>query len=286
MEQQAHIAALQWYIDNGVDEALEDAPVDRYALKEPPIVKPAAQSLQPNQPQMSARDMAENAPDMSSAALGASDARAEAIKLAAAANTLEELREAIAEFEGISLKKTATNIVFSDGNPKAKIMLVGEAPGADEDRLGKAFAGESGHMLDKMLKCIDIERGAEDPAQSIYISNVLNWRPPGNRSPAPGEIEASLPFIERHIQIIKPEILIFCGGVPAKALLASNDGISKLRKKWYEYLPQTPEFKAAAKPIAAIATFHPSYLLKTPSQKKAAWADLLEIKRKLEEFGA
>lgn len=288
MEQQANLAALQWYVDNGVDEALDDAPVDRYALKEQgsiPRAPEPTQSPQGNaQPRVSARDMAEAAPP-SSAALGASDARAAAIKLAQAASNLDELKQAIAEFEGISLKKTATNLVFADGNPDAKIMLIGEAPKADEDRAGKPFAGQEGQLLDRILACIDIDRASDAASKSIYISNILNWRPPGNRSPAPGEIEASLPFIERHIQLVQPEILVFCGGVAAKALLASNDGISKLRKKWHEYLPQTPEFKQAAKPIPAIVTLTPELLIKTPAQKKAVWADMLELQNKRKELG-
>src|SRR5262249_7051997 len=132
------------------------------------------------------------------------------------------------------IRKTATNTVFCDGNPASPVMLVGEAPGADEDRLGRPFVGVSGQLLDRILKCIDLDRAQEDPARAIYISNILNWRPPGNRTPSPAEIEVSLPFIERHIMLAKPKLIILCGGVSAKALLGREEGISRLRKTWHD----------------------------------------------------
>lgn len=271
MNKQAYASALQWYIDNGVDEALGDVPVDYYALADKPIEIPKRNDPEPS--------IALATAPQQSAVLGASDARAEAVKLAKAANTLDELRQAIADFDGIGLKKTASNMVFGDGNPNAKIMLIGDAPAADEDREGKPFVGLNGQLLDKILGCIDLDRQSESPLSSIYLSNILNWRPPGNRTPAPGEIEASMPFIERHIQLIKPDILIFCGGVTAKVLLGSSDGISKLRKKWHDYMPQTQEFQDGTKPIKAIATFHPMQLLTTPAHKRAVWADMLSIQK-------
>lgn len=278
--QTAYAAALSWYLDNGVDEALDGVPVDRTK------VAPAATvSLLHNKKQgvaLKQEDLSK--PVASSLPLGASDARAESVKLAQAANTLEELREAIAAYDGISLKKTATNLVFCDGNPQAPIMLIGEAPGADEDRIGKPFVGQSGQLLDRILKCIGLDRAEEDPAKSVYISNVLNWRPPGNRTPSPGEVEASLPFIERHIQLAKPKIIILCGGVSAKALLGRTDGITRMRKLWHGYQPQTAEFQAGAEIIPAITTYHPAYLLRTPSQKKAVWADMLMVQEKRREI--
>ena len=266
-------AALQYYVDHGVDVCLSDEPVDRtvklQVVEAPPQEKPAPEALKPAEPEM---------------LLGKSDARNEAVKLAQSCNTLEELREAIATFDGIAIKKTATNLVFCDGNVDAPIMLIGEAPGTDEDRQGKPFVGIGGQLLDKIVKCIDLERTEENPAKSIYISNILNWRPPGNRTPSPAEIEVSLPFIERHIQLVKPKILIFCGGVSAKSLLGSGDSISRLRKCWHDYLPQTPELKAEASPIPAIVTYHPEYLLRTPAQKKAVWADMLAVQAKRAEL--
>ncbi len=278
------MTALEWYVDNGVTDILMDEVIDRTALVEQPPVMPAmpAQGMGQENTAPLPQGLMPQMPPAASAApafLGKSDAREEAVKLAKAASTLEELREAIAEFDGVALKKTATNMVFCDGNREAEIMLIGEAPGADEDRLGKPFVGLSGQLLDRILKCIDIERGSEDPKKSIYISNILNWRPPGNRTPSPAEIEVSLPFIERHIALVQPKILILCGGVAAKSLLASPLSISRLRKNWHDYKPQT-EGIGETEGIQAIATYHPSFLLRTPVQKKAVWADMLMLQEK------
>jgi hypothetical protein len=182
---QAYRAALEWHLDNGVDEALDT---------EPPKRQPVAARRLSNLLPLKSLPVGVTAVPAAPAVplMGRSDARAESEKLAAAASTLDELREAIAAFDGIALKKTATNMVFCDGNPQASIMLVGEAPGADEDRLGKPFVGVSGQLFDRILKCINLDRKAEDPAQAIYISNILNWRPPGNRTPSPAEIDVSL----------------------------------------------------------------------------------------------
>lgn len=275
MDRQAAIEALQWHIDAGVDEALADEPVDATAMPELPqrtekqTTKPAASNAN------TAMNISAPAP------LGASEAQKESLKLAKAANTLEDLREAIAAFDGLPLKKTATNLVFCDGNPEAPIMLVGEAPGADEDRLGKPFVGVSGQLLDKILACIGIDRKEGDPTQSIYISNILNWRPPGNRNPSPAEIEVSLPFIEKHIALVKPRLLIFAGGVSTKSLLNTTSGISRLRGQFHEYKPLTKElFDELPAPIPALATYHPAYLLRTPSQKKLVWQDMLMLQQK------
>lgn len=278
----AYKSALQWYLDQGVDEALNDKSLNHFelqneklaALKSPNAQNSTSQGVRP-------AALKQETPGGQVSLLGASEVRAQALAAAQGAQTLEELEKAIADFDGIALKKTATNLVFADGNPKARVMLVGEAPGADEDRQGTPFVGISGQFLDKILACINLDRTAEEPEKSVYISNVLNWRPPGNRTPAPAEIEASLPFIERHIQLIQPEILIFCGGVAAKSLLGRNEGISRLRKTWHDYLPQCAEYQGDSKPIPAIATFHPSYLLRTPSQKRAVWADMLMLEKKL-----
>lgn len=260
-------AALQWHLDNGADEALNDTLESRMIgisespkNSEIPIIRSSAHLP-----------------------LGKADARIESEKLAADATTLDELRTAIAAFDGIALKRTATNMVFSDGNPKAPVMLIGEAPGGDEDRLGKPFVGVSGQLLDKILKCINLDRQDEDPVKSIYISNILNWRPPGNRNPTPAEIEVSLPFIEKHIALVQPKFLIFCGGVSAKSLLGSELGVSRLRGKWHDYRPTSGFLKDAA-PIPAIATYHPAYLLRTPSQKRAVWQDMLMLEAKLLEL--
>lgn len=267
---QEALTALQWYVDHGVDIVLGDESIDRTAIIEQPssiLQMPTVQSLE--QPQQQA------------AFLGTSDALKEAIAAAKRATTLEELREEIANFEGISIKKTASNLVFADGNPKASVMMIGEAPETDEDRNGKPFMGANGQLLDNILTCIGLDRNAEDPEKSVYLSNILNWRPPGNRTPTAAEIELSLPFIERHIQITNPKVLVLFGGVAAKSLLGSTQSISKLRRAQHEYSTINQELKSELTAIPCIATYHPSYLLRTPAQKKHVWADALNLHKKL-----
>ena len=281
IQQKAWAGALEWYIDHGVDEALTDNPVNRLAGPQKntePASAPPPVSVQPlTRPPIQLSE----APSM----LGMSDARSEAVKLAAAASTLEELRAAIATFDGLAIRKTATNMVFSDGNPDSPVMLVGEAPGADEDRMGKPFVGVSGQLLDRIFACIGMSRAAEDSKDALYISNILNWRPPGNRTPSPAEVEVSLPFIEKHIQLVKPKLLILCGGVSAKALLGSGDSVSKLRKTWHDYRPLTADISHNSVTIPTIVTYHPAYLLRTPGQKKAVWADMLTLDAKRAALG-
>lgn len=265
MMHQAAFSALEWLADQGVDCLLGDVPEDRTKMPEHPAVA------------------LPGTPAPSATFLGISDARAEAVKRAREAETLEALRAALAGFDGLAIKKTATHMVFSDGNPAADVMLIGEAPGAEEDRQGKPFVGESGQLLDKILLSIGLDRHSVDPEKSVYISNILNWRPPGNRTPSPAEVEVSLPFIERHIQLVSPKILILCGGVSAKALLGREEGISRLRKKWHDYKPLTHEL-SGVEAIPARATYHPSYLLRSPAQKKLVWADVIEISRKIKNM--
>lgn len=300
--QTALISALEWHIDSGVTDILEDAPLDRTQLMtSAPLptalanqnnmagaqtsatgekasladLRPSAAA--PNTPHAAATDM--QAPN------GAQEAKQKALDLVKNVKTLDDLKQAIADFDGLGIKKTATNMVFSDGNPEASVMLIGEAPGADEDRLGQPFVGESGLLLDKMMAWIDLNRSSDDPKNSLYISNILNWRPPGNRTPTDSEIDISLPFIEKHIALVKPSLLIFAGGVAAKALLDDGQSISKLRGSWHSYKPRhdlgTTDTQTA---IPAIATYHPAYLLRTPVQKKSVWQDLLDLKTKLAEL--
>jgi DNA polymerase len=199
-----------------------------------------------------------------------------ASRLAASANTLEELRAAVEAFEECPLKKTATNTVFADGNPAARIMFVGEAPGADEDRQGKPFVGVSGQLLDRMLAAIGLDRHAPDVANAFYITNIVFWRPPGNRNPTTNEIAACLPFLERHIELVQPDILVALGGPSAKTLLGRAEGITRLRGAWHPY--SAPRLAA---PIDAMALFHPAYLLRSPAHKREAWRDLLAIRDRL-----
>lgn len=253
---------LEFYVDSGADEAILDTPVDRTKFTEKIIPISASKPVMPPPPKE------EPIP-------GAFEAMDDAKNLAAAAKTLDELRDALESFKGISLKRTATQLVFADGNPKARIMLVGEAPGADEDRIGRPFVGNSGQLLDRMLAAIGLSRET-----NVYISNVINWRPPGNRQPSDAEIALSLPFIRRHIELVNPALLIFSGGVAAKALMQTSVGILKLRGKWTEWSsPELPQ------PVPVLPTLHPAYLLRTPQQKALAWSDLLKLKEKATSLG-
>ena len=183
---------------------------------------------------------------------------------------LEELEKLIKNSDICSLKKNANKTVFADGNPLSKIMLIGEAPGAEEDKYGKPFVGKAGELLDKMLNSIELDRN------KVYISNIIPWRPPGNRNPTDEEILQCLPFIQKHIEIINPSILILLGTIASKALLITNLGITKLRGKWHEY-----NNLGLSDSIPVRTLFHPAFLLRSPSYKRQTWDDLLEIKRKL-----
>lgn len=185
--------------------------------------------------------------------------------------TLAELRRLMEAFEGCALKQTAKHTVFADGNPEAPLMLVGEAPGAEEDLRGLPFVGLSGQLLDKMFQSIGFDR------TSLYISNTIPWRPPGNRQPTTEETTLCLPFIEKHIALVKPKVLVFVGGVAAKTLLRSTEGVTKLRGRWLRY-----ENPYLGEPLRAFCLFHPAYLLRSPGQKKYAWADLLELQKALQ----
>lgn len=290
------VTALQWHIDAGADEALQDSPFDRTAAHKKMMENPfaaIAEGAEPKEAGGSSRSSMKSADarpgfsvpppaaEQGGDLLGTAQARVEAARLAASCSTLAELQAAIAGFEGLAIRRTATNMVFADGNPAARVMLVGEAPGADEDRQGKPFVGVSGQLLDKILKSIGLSRFDEDPARAVYISNILNWRPPGNRTPSPAEVDISLPFIERHIALVKPQILILCGGVAAKGLLGSGESISRLRGRFHDYRPLTDGVTSDTSPVPAIATYHPAYLLRTPSQKKLVWADMLMIASRL-----
>lgn len=197
----------------------------------------------------------------------------QARELAARADTIEALRKTVEDFDGCNLKPTAKHTVFADGNPDAKVMFVGEAPGRDEDLQGLPFVGRSGQLLDKMLAAIGLDR------ERVYITNLIFWRPPGNRAPTPAESAICRPFVERHIELVAPKILVLVGGSSAKSLLQTDDGILRMRGQWKEFTPAK-----GGKPVATIATLHPSYLLRQPAQKALAWQDLLQIKAKLAEL--
>lgn len=273
----ALLAALQWQIEAGADEAVADQPIDRFAAaaraRKEGAVAPATA---PAAPAPSAPTPAPPAMPQTATLASQDDVAASARAMAEAAADLPALRAALAAFDGCSLKTTATNLVFGTGCTPADVMLIGEAPGRDEDREGVPFVGASGRLLDLMLGYVGLSR-----EENIYITNILPWRPPGNRQPTDAEIAACLPFLAQHIALVAPRILVFLGGTAAKTLLGRTEGITRLRGRWYEYTSPALE-KAGLAPIAAIATLHPAYLLRQPAQKRAAWKDLLSVRQRLD----
>ena len=255
---------LAFYLEAGVDTPMGDEPVDRFADDTPPpSVEPAARVAQ------TATVRQASAPSLPLAAPPSPDAAATAAREAIKGiSTLEELRTALDAFEGCALKGTATQLVFADGNPQAKVMFVGEAPGRDEDIEGLPFVGRSGKLLDLMLHSIGLDRS------SAYIANIIPWRPPGNRTPTPQETLICLPFIQRQIELVDPDILICLGGPSAQTLLGIREGITKSRGRWYSY-------DTGKREIRAMPTFHPAFLLRSPLQKRLAWRDFLAIRKAL-----
>ena len=267
--QAALIAALRLQLDWGADEALATLPLDRTA---PPPAAPALATTEAAGPDSGRPGSGPPTPLRRPAAARApTPAATRAAALAAGADSLAALREAMAGFDGSPLRETATNLVFADGVPESGLMLIGEAPGGDEDRLGRPFVGVSGQLLDRMLASVGLSR-----ERDFYITNILPFRPPGNRTPTDAEIALFLPFILRHIALAKPRRLLLLGGVAAKALLRSREGITRLRGRWLEVTLEEET------PLPALATLHPAYLLRTPSAKREAWADLLLLRRTLD----
>jgi uracil-DNA glycosylase family 4 len=258
---------LAFYLEAGVDCALADAPVDR--LAEPDSV-PAVESATAPSPQVAKMPAAMPAVSRSEMAPAPEAAIASAREAARTAPTLEALRALLENFDGCALKHTATRLVFSDGNPKARIMFVGEAPGRDEDIEGLPFVGRSGKLLDRMISAIGLDRS------KAYIANVIPWRPPGNRTPTPQETQICLPFIQRQIELVNPDVLVTLGNPSTQTLLSTREGIMKTRGKWFDY-------QTGTRTIRAIATFHPAYLLRSPSYKRMTWQDLRAIAKQLEQ---
>jgi DNA polymerase len=259
---------LRWYLDMGVDIAVDDAPHDRFAESSVAVRgRPPADGAREGTAAARQRPKAQAAALMPAAAVATGAANE-----AASAKTLEDLRACLARFEGCGLKATATQLVFGDGNPKARIMFVGEAPGADEDRQGVPFVGRAGRLLDKMLGAIGLDRSR------VYIANIVPWRPPGNRTPTPAETAACLPFTRRQIELVDPKILVCLGTPSAHMLLGGKDGILRMRGRWLTY------HKAGIE-IPALAMLHPAYLLRQPSQKKLAWHDLRLIAKEIARLG-
>ncbi|NOG69133.1 uracil-DNA glycosylase [Roseicella sp. DB1501] len=269
---EALLAALRLQIDWGADEALDAAPLDRTRpAGRPESADAAAAAPFPDATSPGARPPRPALVTPRRAAIAAPPAASRAAALAAAADSLPALREAMARFDGSPLRETATNLVFADGAPESGLMLIGEAPGGDEDRQGRPFVGVSGQLLDRMLASIGLRR----EAGGFYITNILPFRPPGNRTPTDAEITLFLPFVLRHIALARPRHLVLLGGVAAKSLLRSREGITRLRGRWHEVTAEDGQ----AWP--ALATLHPAYLLRTPSAKREAWRDLLLLQRRL-----
>ena len=276
-------ALLRWYADMGIDLAIDERPHDRFAelaaAAAPPPRKPPAPAPVPRAPAASRevtplpRPAATPRNAATPAALSADAAAQSARGAAAAAENLEALRAALDAFEGCGLKRTASRLVFADGNPAARLMLVGEAPGAEEDRQGLPFVGRAGQLLDRMLAAIGLDR------TQVYIANVVPWRPPGNRVPTPQETAICLPFLQRQIALVDPDVLVCLGGSSAQTLLRLTDGIMRARGKWYDYT--TERGSAGQRKICALATLHPAYLLRQPAHKRLAWRDLREVARAL-----
>jgi len=271
----ADLATLRWLIELGADEAIGDSAINRYELptkpaaravhagSEPPSIGPGQPNPQPGG----------TAPITAPLHAIQPDASLMAAELAAGCMTLEALQRAVEGFEGCALKKGARNTVFSDGNPAADLMIIGEAPGRDEDLVGKPFVGASGQLLDKMLAAIGIARGSTDAASACYITHVLPWRPPQNLDPSGDEVAIMLPFLRRHIELANPKVLVLLGNAPARVLLNTAQSITKLRGQWADVMGRP-----------ALAMLDPDGLLRNPINKRFAWADLLALQARMKEF--
>jgi DNA polymerase len=303
------LALLRWLVEAGADEATAEAPLNRFVTRPSssspregeggaPRVESAAMarrvggessSERPSaSPLHEARTRASTLPQVEGAKKTQNTARmsanAEAVSLSTAPGaaralaqscaTLAQLKSALMQFDGCELKRYATNTVFADGSPSGRIMLIGEAPGRDEDEQGLPFVGRAGKLLDRMLAAIDLDRS------KVYITNVLNWRPPQNREPSPEEAASCLPFLHRHIELADPQVLILLGAVSARHVLGTTEGIMRLRGKWNLY--QNANINRA---IPVMPTLHPAYLLRQPAAKRLAWRDLLAVGEKIEELG-
>lgn len=281
-------ALLEWYAEAGVDEAIGAEPVDRFsvasftAVKNAPVPSPRASGIDVNADATSqdrkddpTRQKTEQTLPVSqpNTAKGSDDPIADARSQAAKAQNLEELEEFVRDFGGCSLKTTAKHTCFASGSPDGGIMFIGEAPGRDEDLSGTPFVGRAGQLLDKMMAAVALDRS------NAYITNILYWRPPGNRNPTPAEAAICRPFIERQIALVQPDVLVFLGGQAAKQMFDTNEGIMRLRGKWRDYTAP------GGQTIKAIATLHPAYLLRQPGQKKLAWQDFRQIRSAMDKAG-
>jgi uracil-DNA glycosylase len=267
-DREAALALLRWYIDMGADEAIGAEAFDRLAA---PAAAISPASTPPPLPAQPSRPVLAAPPPALSESLG--EAAQSARLLASNADSVESLAAALAQFDGCPLKRTATNTVFIDGNPTAPVMIIGEAPGADEDRIGRPFVGRAGQLLDRMLAAIGLDRSG------VLITNVVYWRPPGNRTPTAAEIASCLPFVFRLIALVRPKVLVLSGGTAAGALLPQGQGITRLRGRWFDLA-----MPGLDQPVPTLPMFHPSFLLRTPERKREAWRDLLSLSARLNEL--
>lgn len=265
-------AALAWLVEMGVDEAVGEAPVDRFAAARARAQAPAAR------PAASSEAVTVRPPPRPMAVTArpaGGDAIADARATAAACSSLAEIAAELARFDTCPLQRTATNLVYVDGRPDARVLFIGEAPGRDEDLKGKPFVGRSGQLLDRMLAAIGLSRAAHEPAAAALITNVIFWRPPGNRKPTEAETLMCLPFVLRTIEIVAPEVVVCLGATPAQRLLGVTEGILRLRGRWQSY-------RAGERAVPLLPTLHPAYLLRRPIDKRLAWRDFVELRKGLD----
>ena len=273
---------LQWYADMGVDEAIACVPADRFQQSEELTARKRSvpgntAAIQGARARLNRPPASSNRPPLQvprQPAAAPSMAMDEVESLALACTSLDELARTLDQFDSCPLKRTATQLCFADGLPGAHVMIIGEAPGRDEDEQGRPFVGKSGQLLDKMLACIALDRTSDDPAKSAFISNIVFWRPPGNRKPSTSEVMMCLPFVKRAIELAKPRIVIAAGATPAQALLNTTTGITRMRGSWKTITTGIGE-------VDVMPTLHPSYLLRSPEAKRFAWRDLVAVKAKL-----
>jgi DNA polymerase len=265
------LGTLNWLVEAGADEAIGEAPVNRLAEKAAPPSAPAVKIPLTGQPQPKAA--VDTLSPMRGRGEVSGDAIGDAQARAAAATSLAELKAAMESFEGCALKRTAANTVFADGVPQGRVMFIGEAPGRDEDRIGKPFVGRAGQLLDRMLASIGLDRRV-----NTYITNVINWRPPDNRDPSPEEAAMCLPFLRRHIELANPGVIVLLGAVAARHVMGISDGIMKSRGRWMEY-------RVGERMVPIMPTLHPAYLLRQPAHKKLAWRDLQSLAARMEGLG-
>lgn len=256
------MAALQWHLDVGADHLMGETTVQ---LQDFDLVK---SQVVDNKAEQTAAIMTQKH----------SEWVAQAVLMAKQADSLDALKQAIKDYDGLTFKKSAKNMVFADGNPQSGVMIIGDVPGTEEDRSGRPFMGAEGVLLERMFEAIGLKRDND-----YYVTQMLNWRPPGNRSVSEAELQMVLPFIERHIALVKPKILVFLGNLTAKTMLDTATGLTRLRGNWQDYKCHHPELCEDDKVIPVMPLYHPVFLMRAPLQKAKAWSDLLMIQKRLQE---